>query len=212
MKNSLTPRQARFVEEYLIDLNATQAAIRAGYSPKGATVEGTRLLTNTNIARAITEAQKQRAKQVKISQNEVLRRYWNLATGDIRRVVEWGPGRLEVRDSKQLTPDEAALVSEVSETRVGNRSSVRVKFADKLAALRDVAKHVGMFVDQMNITANREALAILLGVMGEIDPALRAKVQARLRRLEGEARAMIPDDQNLLPEEIDTPARAKLRQ
>jgi hypothetical protein len=93
----------------------------------------------------------------------------------------------------------------VSESRVGNRSSVRVKFADRLAALRDVAKHVGMFVDQVNITANKEALTILLHVMQECDPALRDKFVARLQSLRGESRAV-------LPEEINTPAGAKLRQ
>jgi phage terminase small subunit len=53
MTAKLTAKQARFVEEYLCDLNATQAAIRAGYSPKTATVQGSRLLTNAKVAAAI---------------------------------------------------------------------------------------------------------------------------------------------------------------
>ena len=58
-KRDLTPKQQRFVEEYLIDLNGTQAAIRAGYAVSGAAVEASRLLTNANISEAI---QKQRDK------------------------------------------------------------------------------------------------------------------------------------------------------
>ena len=55
-KPPLTPRQAAFVGEYLIDLNATQAAVRAGYSPHSATVEGARLLANAKVAAAVQEA------------------------------------------------------------------------------------------------------------------------------------------------------------
>jgi phage terminase small subunit len=56
----LTPKQARFVEEYLVDLNAKQAAIRAGYSPKTAEVQGCRLLRNVQVAAAIQRAQAER--------------------------------------------------------------------------------------------------------------------------------------------------------
>ena len=52
----LTPRQARFVDEYLIDLNATQAAIRAGYSERGAHVPGAELLTNRKVSAAVEKA------------------------------------------------------------------------------------------------------------------------------------------------------------
>ena len=58
---SLTPKQARFVEEYLVDLNATQAAIRAGYSAKTAYSQGQRLLSHVEVRRAIQKAQDARA-------------------------------------------------------------------------------------------------------------------------------------------------------
>lgn len=54
---ALTPKQQRFVDEYLTDLNATQAAIRAGYSPRSATVEGSRLLANAKVAAVLAERQ-----------------------------------------------------------------------------------------------------------------------------------------------------------
>ncbi len=59
----MTPKQQRFVEEYLVDLNATQAAMRAGYSAKGATVRGSELLANRNVTEAISAAQKARSKE-----------------------------------------------------------------------------------------------------------------------------------------------------
>lgn len=70
---SLTPKQAAFVEEYLVDLNATQAAIRAGYSERTAGVIGCENLAKPKIAEAIREAANERSERVKITQDDVLR-------------------------------------------------------------------------------------------------------------------------------------------
>ncbi len=73
MRNiSMTPKQRRFVEEYLVDLNATQAAIRAGYAKSGASVEGTRLLSNAKVAAAVAAAQAKRAERADLTADEVL--------------------------------------------------------------------------------------------------------------------------------------------
>ncbi len=69
---SLTPKQARFVEEYLIDLNATQGAIRAGYSAKTAEVQGSRLLGNVKVREAVEAGMKARSKRTGITQDEVI--------------------------------------------------------------------------------------------------------------------------------------------
>jgi phage terminase small subunit len=79
---SLTPKQARFVEEYLIDLNATQAAIRAGYSAKTARAMGCENLTKPDIQAAVTEAQRDRAARTGITQDEVIRGLKKEATLD----------------------------------------------------------------------------------------------------------------------------------
>ncbi len=68
-----TPRQARFVDEYLIDLNATQAAIRAGYSAKNADKIGPELLGKSRVSAAIAEAQAKRSERVSVSQDDVVR-------------------------------------------------------------------------------------------------------------------------------------------
>lgn len=68
----LTPKQQRFVDEYLVDLNATQAAIRAGYSAKTAEVQGPRLLGNVRIAAAIRKRQEKRQERTEITQDFVL--------------------------------------------------------------------------------------------------------------------------------------------
>ncbi len=70
---SPTPKQARFVEEYLVDLNATQAAIRAGYSKKTANEQGAQLLAKLSIREAVAEAQEARSERTGITQDEVIR-------------------------------------------------------------------------------------------------------------------------------------------
>ena len=69
----LTPKQQRFVDEYLIDLNATQAAIRAAYSPKTAEQQGFQLLKKTSVSEAIEQAQKERQKRTLVTQDDVIR-------------------------------------------------------------------------------------------------------------------------------------------
>ena len=68
----LSDKQKQFVAEYLVDMNATQAAIRAGYSPKTAKLTGHRLITNDNVAAAVAEAKSERLQRVQVNQDYVL--------------------------------------------------------------------------------------------------------------------------------------------
>ena len=68
----MNSKQACFVSEYLVDLNATQAAIRAGYSVKTAQEQGSRLLSNVMVQREIQNAMQKREKRIELSQNQVL--------------------------------------------------------------------------------------------------------------------------------------------
>jgi phage terminase small subunit len=92
----MTPRQQRFIEEYLLVLNATQAAIRAGYSARTAEQQGPRLLGNVEIGAAVQAAQKARSERVQVTQDDVLRGLHREATltGDgsshAARVSAWG--------------------------------------------------------------------------------------------------------------------------
>jgi phage terminase small subunit len=92
----MTPRQQRFVDEFLVDLNATQAAIRAGYSARTAEQQGPRLLGNVEIAAAVQAAQQARSDRLQITQDDVLRglRHEATLTGEgsthAARVSAWG--------------------------------------------------------------------------------------------------------------------------
>lgn len=72
MSKKLTPKQAAFVDEYLVDLNATQAAIRAGYSPRTATKQGHQVLNYPHVARAIQAAQAERVERTRVTQDDVI--------------------------------------------------------------------------------------------------------------------------------------------
>jgi len=138
---AFTPKRRRFVAEYLIDLNATQAARRAGYAARSARAQGPRLLRDPEVAAAIAEAQAARAARTQVTADAVVRALAKVAFGDPRRLFTWGPGGVVLRDSAELTEAEAALVSEVSKSR-GTR---RVKLHCKLTALTALARHLGLF-------------------------------------------------------------------
>lgn len=154
---ALTPKQRRFVDEYLIDLNATQAAIRAKYSAKTAASIGEENLRKPEIAEAIHQRMKDREKRTEITQDMVLRELAKIGFSDIRKAVKWGETELRVSEgeegdlmpyhglalvgSDQIDDDTAAAISEVSEGREG----LKVKFHDKKGALVEIARHLGMF-------------------------------------------------------------------
>ncbi|MEE8245982.1 MAG: terminase small subunit [Alphaproteobacteria bacterium] len=137
----MTPRQRRFVQEYLVDLNATQAAKRAGYGKDSVW----RLLRNPVVAAAIEKAQAKRAERTRVSADKVVTELAKVAFGDPRRLFSWGPGGVVLRDSADLTEAEAALVSEVSETRTSKGGTRKVKLHCKLTALNALGKHLGIF-------------------------------------------------------------------
>jgi phage terminase small subunit len=81
-ENALSARQARFVTEYLVDLNATQAAIRAGYSPTSAHVTGSQLIRHYKVAAAIAKGQSAVVSRLEVTVEDIVRRAWEIANED----------------------------------------------------------------------------------------------------------------------------------
>lgn len=158
---ALTAKQRRFVEEYLVDLNATQAAIRAGYSKKTARQIGEENLSKPDIAAAVREAQEARSARTEITQDMVLTELAKIGFADIRKIVRWGTTELRVAEgdeddtmphhglaligSDEIDDETAAAIAEVSEGREG----LKVKMHDKKGALVDIGRHLGMFKDKV---------------------------------------------------------------
>lgn len=148
----LTPKQQRFVSEYLIDMSATQAAIRAGYSARTANEQGARLLAKASVRQAVDAAIAERQKRTEITQDMVVAELAKIAFGDQRDVMEWGPRGVKLRDSKNLTDEQAAIVAEVTETITIAGGTLKLKTHDKVGALKLLGEHLGMFKQRVEHT------------------------------------------------------------
>lgn len=140
----LTNKQRLFVAEYLCDLNATQAAIRAGYSRPSARITASKLLTKANVQAALAEAFDARIERTEITADRVLQEYARLGLSDMRQFVSWGPDGVSWKHSEELDEGAAACVSEVSETISEGGRTRRFKLHSKTTALDALAKHVGL--------------------------------------------------------------------
>ncbi len=140
----LTKKQALFVQEYLVDLNATQAAIRAGYSPKTAGPMGGENLRKPEIGVAIQEALLERGQRLEVTQDRVLQEFARIAFADMRTYTKWTPDGVTLINSDDLPDGASRVVAEVSETVTGTGKTVRFKLYSKQAALESLAKHLGM--------------------------------------------------------------------
>jgi len=150
-------KQRRFVEEYLKDLNATQAAIRAEYKGDPNTV-GPRLLVNVGVQKAIAARMKERGRRTEVTQDRVLLELARIAFADPRKLFG-DDGKL--RTISELDDDTAAAVAsmEVLAGGDGAATTVKVRLVDKGAALTNAMRHLGMFAkDVLNVNVT-DALA-----------------------------------------------------
>lgn len=149
----LTPKQQAFVEEYLVDLNATQAAIRAGYSTKNAGKIGSELLQKTRIKTAIDKAMAERSRRTGINQDRVLRELAKIAFVNASDVINMDEATIRGDANRE---DTAAIASVKVKTIPGEDGDIterEVKIYDKLKALELLGKHLGMFNDRLNVNA-----------------------------------------------------------
>jgi phage terminase small subunit len=146
---TLTPRQQRFCEEYLADLNATAAAGRAGYSDPNI---GRQLITKPNVADAIARLQAERSARVRVTADDVLRELKLLAFSRMVEFVAWGPEGVTLRPSAEIPADAGRCVAEVSETTSQGGGSLRFKLHSKTHALELLGKHLGLFKDVTELT------------------------------------------------------------
>ena len=145
----LNRRQQTFVNEYLIDLNATQAAIRAGYSKHTAKEQASRLLTIVDLQEAITKASDKREARTEITADRVLKELSRIAFFDQRKLYR-EDGTLKAMH--EFDDESAAVVSgiEVVETAGGAALyTKKAKVSDKVAALGLAMRHLGMLNDKM---------------------------------------------------------------
>ena len=148
----LTAKQQTFVEEYLIDLNATQAAIRAGYSAKNADKIGSELLGKTRVAEAVSMAMAERSRRTGINQDRILQEIAKLALVNIDDVVDLRTGKVKGSATKE---DLACIQSiKIKPTEFGDEREI--KFYDKKGSLELAGKHLGMFKDKLEMDVDMD--------------------------------------------------------
>lgn len=170
----LTEKQQKFCDEYLVDLNATQSAIRAGYSEKTANEQGARLLANVSVQKYLAERKQDRIERTEITQDMVLKELAIIAfsnASDYASIVEKEAvaevkGKMiplydaEGKPVKYRTV-EPVLTSELTEEQrkalaviKKGRDGFEVKPYDKVRALELLGKHLGMFTDKLDINGD----------------------------------------------------------
>lgn len=165
----LTAKQKKFADEYLIDLNATQAAIRAGYSVKTANEQGARLLAKVSVQAYLQQRMNDRSKRTEISQDRVLHELAAVGFAqavDVIRIVRkrgtepivddegnvtaqrpYEYQAVEIVDTDQVPTDTRTAIASIKRDKYG----IEVKMHDKIKALEMLGRHLGMFHDNLNV-------------------------------------------------------------
>lgn len=162
----LNAKRQRFVEEYLVDLNATKAAIRAGYSPRTANEQGAQLLAILSVADAVARAQAERSARTGLRQDRVLDELAAIAFGNLADFATWDGQSFELRSSD--TVDARAVLEvkqKVTYTSTEHSETTKreqgIKLHDKVAALKLLGQHLGMFVEKHDVTVS-EGVTVFL--------------------------------------------------
>jgi phage terminase small subunit len=154
----LTPKQQRFVAEYLIDLNATQAAIRAGYSRKCAEVEGPRLLGNVRVAAAVQVGAQKRLNERGLSADRTLEELRRIAFSDVGQLFTDDGSLIPLRELPPEVRTALASVEVVMKNAAAGDDKIdrvlKVKYWDKNKALTDLARHFALLVDRVEVSGD----------------------------------------------------------
>lgn len=148
----MTKKQKQFVEEYLIDLNATQAAIRAGYSPDTANEQGSRMLANVSIKNEIDKAMAERSKRTGINADRVILELAKIALANIADVVDTDTATVNPWASSDDTAAIQSVKVKKSSSNSGTMIEREVRMMDKLKALELLGKHLGMYQNNINVS------------------------------------------------------------
>lgn len=165
----LSDKQLLFCQEYLIDLNGTQAAIRAGYSAKSATVDSSRMLTYAKVQEFIQELKLKRSEKLEITSDMVLRELSKIGFSDIGDFFNDG---YSIKPLSELKDKSKVIQSiQVDETvgEFGSSRTIKFKLHDKLSALEKIGKHIGFF-EKDNEQQKDKAVASVITVYASGPP------------------------------------------
>ena len=164
----MTKKQKRFVEEYLIDLNAAQAAIRAGYSPKAAYSIGSENLRKPEIRACIEKAMAERSKRTGINQDRIIMELAKIGLLNPKNLINFE----EATVKEDATEEDLAAISSIRvkrfPTKDGEGVEREVKMYDKAKALELLGRHLGMFKDKVEVSGLEEEKKKLDDILQQI--------------------------------------------
>jgi phage terminase small subunit len=174
MSDKLTDKQKQFCIEYLIDFNGTQAAVRAGYSPRTAPEQSSRLLNNVKVQNFIKSKQEKLETKADITREQVLAEYAKLAFFDIRKIFTVDGGLMPIRD---IDDDSAAAIAGIESQDIKVEDMVigklnKVKVADKRAALDSICRVLGFNAPDKVINKNLNSAPLTEEEIRRISKAL----------------------------------------
>lgn len=163
MSTKLTDKQKMFCKEYMIDLNATQAAIRAGYSEKTAQMISSENLSKPIIQEYLKELKAKRSEKLEVRANEVLQELYNWAYGDFTEIMQLSA--LEIKELpieiRRLIIGFKRTVKHFGEDGQNTEEIIEVKFVDKAKAMEMITKHIGFYeVDNKQQAVNHTPISV----------------------------------------------------
>jgi len=163
-KNGLSDKQELFCLEFVKDLNATQAALRAGYSASSAGSISTENMQKPAITARIKSIMEKRQQNLEVTGDVIVQRLANVAFGHLGMVCTWTDDGLDLIPSDELDDSALSIISEISTTPVSDGKGGRlgynkkVKMRDSLKALELLAKHLGLLDGQGTAKKDQSAL------------------------------------------------------
>lgn len=148
--SELNAKQQRFCEEYLIDLNGTQAAIRAGYSKKTASAIAVENLQKPAINSYVAKLKETRSEATKITANRILRELSNIAYGNMKDFIDFDENGIKLKPKEDIGDDNLGIISELNlETKTDKEGNVsrqtKFKIYPKDNAIALIMRHLGLF-------------------------------------------------------------------
>lgn len=156
---TLNPKQQRFCEEYVVDLNGTKAAIRAGYSQRSAAVQSARLLIKDNIKTKIDELKSKKSQKVQITAELVLGELLKLATADLSLAYDEHGNLKPIKDIPEAVRKCISSVESFEEYQGAGKDRLyigetkKIKFWDKTKSLDLLGRHLALFTDNIDLSS-----------------------------------------------------------
>lgn len=171
----MNDRQKKFADEYLLCNSGTRAAIAAGYSAKTAKVKASQLLVDEEIEAYIIEKRQEVAKKHGVTLDRVIEEYSKIAFFDIRKVYGVDGALLPI---SQIDDDEAGAIASVKTLEVVQGDMVigeskEIKVFDKIRALQDLGKHLGLF--EKDNEQSKSEIKNIINLGGGVDPNAATK-------------------------------------